>query len=162
MGNYKTKEDHYYFTFGSGQLKDFNLGAPADQIIIEVAGKNAHDARQKVFNSVIGGKFCTSYDHEAMQKYINNYYGKVMSLDQVLSLEIKYKHHHFIEIYDEDDLPDIFRRSIAGGTHLLRSVFDNYLGTYYVWPDGTYCLDTEANEFQWKSDDYYIIRISER
>lgn len=161
MGLYKTKPGCWYFTFGSGQLQNFKIGQDPNRIVLVVEDATEWGARQKVFDSPVGDKFCTSYDYKYAQEYLDSYVSSVVTLHQLLGLENKYQHHSVVEICSEDDLPDIFQSAINGGTHLLHSLYDSYLGTYYVWPDGSYCLDTEANEFQWKSDDYYIIQISD-
>jgi hypothetical protein len=97
-----------------------------------------------------------------MQDYFDNYRCSVVTFHQLLGLENKFKRHLVVEINSGDDLIDVFQKAMDSRAHLLYSLHDNYLGTYYVWSDGSYCLDEEASEFQWKSDDYYIIRISEK
>ena len=30
-----------------------------------------------------------------------------------------------------------------------------------IWPDGTWCLLSEVEEYSWMSDDYRIVRVTE-
>jgi hypothetical protein len=31
----------------------------------------------------------------------------------------------------------------------------------YYWPDGTWCVEDDVHEYDWKSDDYAIIEVSD-
>ena len=51
----------YLFTFGSGQLKNFNVNP--QHIVVTVEAPDEILARRKVFKSKIGAGFCTSYPY---------------------------------------------------------------------------------------------------
>lgn len=151
----------YYFSFGSGQLTNFDLPVRPDKLLIKVFAEDEMKARAQIFNSSIGENFCTSYNENGGLDLMEEYQMLVLSLDYVLALEMKYVHNAVIEIKDEEELEDIFRIAIDSRVRLLSSLHDNFLGTYYIWADGSYCLDTEIEEYGWKSDDFYIVRIKE-
>ncbi len=162
---YKAKEGYWYFTFGTGQLRHINLGFNASRLIIEVDGIDENEARDKVFSSIIGRDFCTSYPPVLIQDMLNTDHFTVMSLNQVIDKELKYTENWVIFVHEDyvldgqDPLYGIFRRAINGGAHTLRCLDDAYHGTYYIWPDNTFCLSTEIEDYNWKSDDYYTIKI---
>lgn len=61
----------YIFTFGSGQLKEFNVAPQFVLLVIEAKDENL--ARSEVFNSKIGAKFCTSYPYSKAEFFKETY-----------------------------------------------------------------------------------------
>ena len=52
----------YYFSFGSGQLKEFDIpDFQKDRTLVVIEAEKESIAREQIFDSIIGGKFCTSY-----------------------------------------------------------------------------------------------------
>ena len=53
----------YYFSFGSGQLNEFNIpDFQKDRTLVVIEAEKESIAREQIFSSIIEGKFCTSYD----------------------------------------------------------------------------------------------------
>ena len=74
----------YIFTFGSGQLTEFNVRPNDVALIIEA--NNENEARSIVFDyDGIGGKFCTSYPYSCMEQFKNEYNMNEYSLDELES-----------------------------------------------------------------------------
>ncbi len=76
----------YLFTFGSGQLKNFNV-AP-QHIVVIVEAPDEISARQKVFKSKIGAGFCTSYPYSKLEEFKETYKVVEMTLEELLSREM--------------------------------------------------------------------------
>ena len=77
----------YFFTFGSGQLREFNVDPKLTMLVVEAEDENT--ARKKVFDSKIGAKFCTSYPYSKAEHF-KEVYGLVeVSLQGLLSRERK-------------------------------------------------------------------------
>lgn len=53
----------YIITFGSGQLPEINQIINPNDIMLVVEANSMGQAREQIFNSFIGDKFCTSYDY---------------------------------------------------------------------------------------------------
>ena len=52
----------YYFSFGSGQLQEFDIPEfQKDRTLVVIEAENERGAREQIFSSIIEGKFCTSY-----------------------------------------------------------------------------------------------------
>ena len=78
------KMNKYIFTFGSGQLTEFNVRPNDVALIIEA--NNENEARSIVFDyDGIGDKFCTSYPYSYIDQFKNEYNMKEYSLDELES-----------------------------------------------------------------------------
>lgn len=74
----------YIFTFGSDQLEGFAVNPTHVAAVVEAENMSA--AREIVFESIIGGKFCTSYPYDVMEEFKNKYSMYEISLDELLRL----------------------------------------------------------------------------
>lgn len=84
--NNKNKEfDVFYFTFGTGHLKNYNLPVTSDKIILVIPSENENKARELVFK-YIGKYFCTSYQEDVFLDIhdITNYV--LIELDDLLGM----------------------------------------------------------------------------
>lgn len=65
-----------------------------------------------------------------------------------------------VYINTENELLISFKDAIRNNMNAIHTSNDcDYIGTYYVWADDTYCLNTEVSEYSWKSDDFHIIEV---
>ena len=71
----------YFATFGSSQLKDFDLRQPPMETLVTVEGAEEHELREALFNSPIGGAFCTTYPMEYLKEFPE---GKLVELDELM------------------------------------------------------------------------------
>lgn len=78
----------YVFTFGTGQLKNFNIIDP-NSVALIVAAKTENEARQIVFDDPdIGSQFCTSYSFASFSKQFQNYRMEMLDLDMLKERKI--------------------------------------------------------------------------
>jgi len=51
----------YIFTFGSSHLNEISLRVSPMKVMLIIEAESEHEAREIVFDSFIGDRFCTSY-----------------------------------------------------------------------------------------------------
>lgn len=71
-------------TFGSNQLKEFDVRAMNVMLIIE--GKNENEARKPLFEEPFNGKFSFSYPYEKAEEFKKTYGMKEYTMEQLLKL----------------------------------------------------------------------------
>jgi hypothetical protein len=78
--NTNDKLNSYVFTFGSGQLKKFNVSNPND-IALLIKAKTESEARRIVFDDPdIGSEFCTSYTLDTFNEQFQIYRIELLDL----------------------------------------------------------------------------------
>jgi hypothetical protein len=77
------KLNSYVFTFGTGQLKNFNVSNP-NAIALLIIAKTESEARQIVFDDPdIGSAFCTSYPLDTFNEQFEIYRIELLDLDML-------------------------------------------------------------------------------
>jgi len=88
LPNFKKETNRWIFTFGSTQAQGFwkhNINPMNIMMIVEDEHEGV--ARQKVFDSIIGRDFCTSYPYNIYANDFKHKYGMVeMSFDEAIKL----------------------------------------------------------------------------
>ena len=77
----------YYITFGSRHLQELKHLFNPMKVLLEVEDEDYDEARQKIFDSFIGDKFCTSYrDDQYVLEMKNKFNMTIIKLDDMLKL----------------------------------------------------------------------------
>jgi len=76
-------EMKYFATFGSAQLKDFDLPQAALNTLITVKGFSEEELRACLLSSPIKNEFCTTYCADRLPEFINRGC-KLYSLDEIM------------------------------------------------------------------------------
>lgn len=76
----------YFATFGSEQLKDFDLFQEPIKTLVTVKGASENELREAIFKSPIGDNFCTTYSEAFLDRFED---AKVIELDELMK---SYKH----------------------------------------------------------------------
>lgn len=138
----------YYVTFGSSQLKNFDLPEKPDKIIVGIIAETYEKARQKIFKSSIGSHFCTTYTEEALKSAFDKNTLKsftFIDFEDLLKMEIVEKPKRQLEVKDLfnpeknieiqkleiiDKLGDFFEEIYSGNLHRdvneFKKMVDNY------------------------------------
>ena len=74
----------WIFTFGSGQLPEVSHKVNPMKVMIVIQTENERDARNQIFDSFIGQKFCTSYPYKPFaEEFVSKYNMKAYTLKQI-------------------------------------------------------------------------------
>jgi len=75
----KTEQTIFFATFGTSQLKDFDVN-PATTIVT-VKGASEEQLREKLFASPIGSNFCTTYSDKCLDDFSGS---QLIELDELM------------------------------------------------------------------------------
>ena len=74
----------WIFTFGSNQLQEIRHKVRPMKVMIVIQTEHERDARNQIFDSFIGQKFCTSYPYKPFaEEFVSKYNMKVYTLKQI-------------------------------------------------------------------------------
>ena len=76
----------FIMTFGSNQLKDFNVVPTNIMLVIEA--ENETEARKPLFGEPFNGAFCTSYAYSCAKRMKEKYGMKEIGLKALLALKL--------------------------------------------------------------------------
>ena len=79
----------YIFTFGSNQLPELRHKLNPMDVMLVVEGENEGKAREVVFKSFIGEKFCTSYPYSYKEEFVEKYNMYESTLNELVALKDK-------------------------------------------------------------------------
>ncbi len=81
----------YIFTFGSGQLTQLQYVLNPLKVMLVIEDIGEQKARDKVFKSFIGKKFCTSYPYSHAIEFKNKFGMQEYSLETLINLKDKHE-----------------------------------------------------------------------
>ena len=74
----------WVFTFGSSQLPEVSHKVNPMSVMIVIQAEHERDARQEIFDSFIGPRFCTSYPYSPhAEEFVSKYNMKAYTLKQI-------------------------------------------------------------------------------
>ena len=79
----------YIFTFGSNQLPELRHQLNPMDVMLVVEAEDEGEAREKVFESFIGERFCTSYPYSYKEEFIEKYNMYEITLNELITLKDK-------------------------------------------------------------------------